>query len=407
MQQRLNIIWLVLFILTGVFCGIYFWFALFPGGVPAEASRYFDVQQITQARDYHYPLRLSYICNFVIQALVLAWFVFGRGGGLLIRWAKRLMGGNYSLSALGFLGFLWLLLQIINVPFSYFNGYYWNHLWGFSTQSLASWGIDLLKSGALNFTMYGLGFLILLGIINRWPRCWWLITSFLFSLWLVIQTFLWPVAVSPWFNEFAPVRDPQITAMVMAISDKADLVVEEILVMDASKRTTMANAYFTGLGTTKRIVLYDTLLENYPLAEIKMVVAHEIAHWKEGHIVKGLLAGMLGTFLLWGILNFLLPRKAFMTPYPPESIAVILLFSLLIFFVGSPLQNYISRGMEKEADRVAIELTGDPQAAVQLQVDLAVKNMSDVAPAPFIRWFGYSHPPALERIKAAEKTFPK
>ncbi|MDD4239413.1 MAG: M48 family metalloprotease, partial [Desulfotomaculaceae bacterium] len=120
-----------------------------------------------------------------------------------------------------------------------------------------------------------------------------------------------------------------------------------------------------------------------------------------GHITRGLTWGILGNIVLWGVL-FLTLRTTLLPPlrYPPHTWAVILLFFLLVGFAGNPLQNYFSRGMEKEADSAAVELTGDPAGAVHLQVDLAARNLSDVAPAPFVEWFSYSHPPALKRIHA-------
>jgi STE24 endopeptidase len=174
-----------------------------------------------------------------------------------------------------------------------------------------------------------------------------------------------------------------------------------VLIMDASRRTTRANAYFAGVGQTRRIVLYDTLLADYPPDEVKAVVAHEMAHWRLGHITRGLTWGILGNIVLWGVL--FLTLKVTLLPslrYPPHTWAVILLFFLLVSFAGNPVQNYFSRVMEKEADRAAVELTGDPAGAVNLQVDLAARNLSDVAPAPFVEWFSYSHPPAIKRINA-------
>jgi STE24 endopeptidase len=188
--------------------------------------------------------------------------------------------------------------------------------------------------------------------------------------------------------------------MVGELSQKARLPVEQVMVMDASRRTTRANAYFTGLGRTKRIVLYDTLLENYPPDQVKSVVAHEMAHWRQGHIVRGLAWGTLANFIFWGFLFIALratiPPSVFVQPY---TWAVILLFFILVSFVGSPVQNHLYRSMEIEADRVSVMLTGDAPAAVRLQVNLAVKNLSDVSPPAFIQWFSYSHPSAPDRIK--------
>jgi len=247
--------------------------------------------------------------------------------------------------------------------------------------------------------------LILLGIMNRWHNTWWLAGAALMSVWLVIQSLLWPVIIAPMFNKFEPVHDQAIMTMVRELADKAELPVDQVFIMDASRRTIKANAYFAGVGHTKRVVLYDTLLANYSFDEIKAVLAHEFAHWRQNHIVKGLLLGIIGNFLFWGILYTLL-RSVMpgQTPNPPHTLAVIMFIILSLSFVINPWVNYISRNMETEADRIAVELTDDVQAAIRLQKNLALRNFSDLSPAPFIEWFSYSHPPAAKRMDNIRQT---
>jgi len=331
--------------------------------------------------------------------------VFGGRAEALSRWAQRFTGGGYWGGILLFFLILWILLQVVELPFTLYSSYFFQHKWGFSTQTIGAWWMDYLKGAGLDLVLSGIGAVLFFWLLGRWPRAWWLVAAALLSLWLIIQSFLWPVVVSPLFNRFVPAKDPAILSMVQELSRKAALPVDQVLVMDASQRTTKANAYFAGLGKTKRIVLYDTLLANYPLDEVKAVVAHEMAHWRQGHIVKGLTLGILGNFVLWGLL-FLLLRSTvppFMR-YPPYIWSVVLLFFLMVSFAGSPLQNIVSRSMEKEADRVSVMLTGDVPAAVRLQVDLATKNLADVSPPPFIEWFSYSHPPALTRIHLIQQS---
>lgn len=346
-------------------------------------------------------LRLVFISSFMIQAAFLLWLVFGGRAVTLSRWAQQAVGGNFWGSLLLFFLSLWLLLLLLELPFTLFSSYFWQHRWGFSTQTMGSWWLDYVKGAGLDLVLSAAGVMILFWMIGRWPGTWWLTGAAFISIWFFIQTIFWPVVVSPLFNRFVPAKDQAVLTMVQELSEKARLPVGQVLIMDASRRTTLANAYFAGLGRTKRIVLYDTLLANYPLDEVEAVVAHEMAHWRQGHIMRGLTLGILGNFFFWGLL-FVAFRTAvpLTTRYPPYAWSVILLFFLLASFASSPLQNYFSRGMEEEADRVAVMLTGDAPAAVRLQEDLATKNLSDVAPAPFIEWFSYSHPEALTRINA-------
>lgn len=403
--MRFNWIWLLLVALVGVFSILFLWYTFLPGRVAATALQYFTAEQINLGREYSFVQRLLFISRFLVQGAFLLWLVFGGQAMRISQWIQQFTGRHYRSSILLFFLVLWLLLQLIDLPFQ-LCGRHFEDLWGFSNQSLGSWWLDYLKGAGLELILSIIGVMLFFWILNRWPRTWWLLGAVFVSLWLVIQSFLWPVVVSPLFNHFVPAKDPALTAMVEQLSRRAGLSVDQVLIMDASQRTTRANAYFAGLGHTKRIVLYDTLLANYPKDEVAAVVAHEMAHWRQGHIIKGLALGTVGDFIMWGLLFILLRLTVLYAHHdqaPPYTWAVVLLFFLLINFAGSPLQNYFSRGMEAEADRVSVQFTQNIPAAVRLQADLAVKNVSDVSPPAFIQWFSYSHPAALDRIKMLEQ----
>lgn len=399
MQLKIGGIWLVLIVLAGALSLLYLWYTVYPGEIPGEASPYFSADQIAQGREYHRPIRLVYILGFFMQGIFLSWLVFGGYAVKISRWSAGVAGGKYWAGVVIYALALWLLLSIMSLPFSFFSSYYWQQRWGFSTQTMGGWWLDYGKGASIELILFSAGIIVLFWLLGKFPKGWWLLGAGLFSLWLVVQTLIWPVVVSPLFNKFTPAREAWVIEMVQDLAQRAGIKVDQILVMDASRRTTQSNAYFTGLGHTKRIVLYDTLLEKYSPDEVKAVVAHEMAHWRQGHIVQGLRWGVLGLLALWGGLFLILPRGYPAGSFPnPHILPHVLLFVMLVSFVGSPVQNYISRGMEREADRVAVLLTADPAAAVSLQVNLAGKNLSDIYPAPFIVWFSYSHPPALARI---------
>lgn len=405
MQIRVYGIWLTMLIVAAVFCLLYLWALVFPGDINPEITRYFSLEQIAQGRSYAGMLRLLFILGFILNTGLLLWLAFGDKGLALTRIVRNTVGGSYWGGIVLYALMLWSALTAISLPFAYLSSYYWNHRWGFSTQGLGSWWWDFAKGSVIEALLFLAGTAILFLIMQRCPKSWWAISALFFSIWLVVQIYLWPVVVSPLFNRFTPASDPKIIAMVQELAQKAEVPIEEVLIMDASSRTTKANAYFAGLGKTKRIVFYDTLLKDYPLDEIRAVAAHEIAHWKEGHILKGLGFGAAGSFFLFALLYFLL--RTTVTGgigRTPHTLVLVLLFFSLISFIGSPLENYISREMEKEADRVAVGLTGDYSAAVRLQLDLARKNLSDPAPPAFIKWYSYTHPDILSRIANIEKS---
>ncbi|AHF06783.1 M48 family metallopeptidase [Desulfitobacterium metallireducens] len=333
----------------------------------------------------------------------MGWLIFsGRIRGL-VRDAMKISGGREWVSILLIIIRTWFLLKLLSFPFSIYSQYFWQHQWGFSNQSLGAWILDDFKTSLLDVGLTVLGGMILFGLFRHWPRAWWAVGGSFFAAWLVFQSLLWPILVAPLFNHFSKVENLQIVNMVNELAERAGLNINQLLVMDASQRTTKANAYFTGVGSTQRIVLYDTLLKDYDLGEIKAVIAHEMAHWKYGHILKGLLLGILGSFLLWRlafwVLNSMFPSRK----YSPEVWTILLFFLLIMSFLSNPLQNYVSRQMETEADILAVQLTKDVSSTVRLQSNLATRNLSDVSPPPFITWFSYTHPSAVTRIETIQE----
>lgn len=398
MKIRSNMIWIPLMVLTLLFSLLYLWYALFPGHIRPEAISLFGLEQIQQGRDYSKGMRVSYILNFILQALFLIWLLASGRGSHLSQVYEQWTRGKW-LGYLAFYFIIWLMLALIRLPFTFFSGFFWQQVWGFSTQSLTFWWVDFLKESMIDLLLTGVGVFLLFLAFRTWPRTWWIIGSTFFSLWLVIQSLLWPILVAPMFNHFEQIKNPELISIVYELADKADLAIDEMLVMDASKRTTKANAYFAGVGETKRIVLYDNLLNQYSLEEIKAVIAHEMAHWQKGHIARGLFLGILGSFIVWGGAYLVLRSEMHRRHVPPLVWAVFLLFILLVSFVSAPLQNSISRQMEIEADQTAVLLTEEPSAATQLQINLALRNRSDLSPPGFIEWFSYTHPSVLTRIE--------
>ena len=397
----MNYQWLVLIVLVGALSLFYLGSALYPGPINPAALEYFSIEQAQSARAYSFMPRVLFITSFMLQATALAWLVFSRQGAAIAQWLEVKSRGHYWKGIWVYFFLLWSFLRLLRLPFTLFGSYYWQQAWGFSTQSLTSWWLDYSKSSALDLCLSIFGVLLFFLILKHWPKLWWVIGATLFALWLVLQNFLWPVIVSPMFNHFEPVKDPAVINMVNDLANKAGIQVDEVLEMDASRRTTMSNAYFMGLGKTKQIVMYDNLLKNYPLDEVRAVVAHEMGHWQKGHIIQGLALGIIGNFLVWGLLAvFLRGRTPKSVQHRPQLWADLQLFLLLILMVTNPLQSYISREMEKQADQMSLALTENPASEVRLQIDLATKNLSDVSPPDFIVWFGYSHPSVLSRIKA-------
>ncbi|MHB8125750.1 MAG: M48 family metallopeptidase [Desulfitobacteriaceae bacterium] len=406
-DTRRNIVgWLLLLGLTAVFALLYLRYALFPGPIDPSVTRYFSLALAEKARIYNFTPRILFIIQFFFQTILLSWLIFSSMGQIFFKRIQKISQHYWLITALSILG-IWFLFKLFSLPFSYYQEYYWQKIWGFSTQSQAAWWIAYFKNAGINLLISLTGGLIFFWLVNRLPRYWWLVGALFFCIWLVVVYLLWPIIVSPLFNHFEPIPDPAIVTLVDNLAKQAGLKISSVLVMDASSQTTLANAYFTGIGTTKRIVIYDTLLRNYSLPEVKAVIAHEMGHWRNKDVIHGLFYGMIGGMVVFGLLNFLLkPWLSGNSKKPPQLWAALQLTLILLIFVSNPIQNAISREMEIKADRFTLELTGNLPVEIQLQKDLARNNLADLSPPSFIVWFSYDHPSTLTRIHALEKGYP-
>jgi len=220
---------------------------------------------------------------------------------------------------------------------------------------------------------------------------------------------MYPVLLAPLFNKFVPVEDQELTRRIETLMQKAALRSKGVFRMDASKRSRHTNAYFTGLGRSKRIVLFDTLMDSHTPEEIEAVLAHEIGHWKKKHILKQLVLmealSLAGFYLLAKLLPWPLLYQTFGFPEPALYVGLLLigaLFSPLGYF-AQPLGAAFSRKMEREADDYALSLIPSGEPLVQAFKRLASDNLSNLTPHPAYAWFYYSHPPLVERILRLKK----
>jgi STE24 endopeptidase len=216
---------------------------------------------------------------------------------------------------------------------------------------------------------------------------------------------LYPVLIAPLFNKFEPIKDEALQDKIMALMDQVDLKAKGIYQVDEGKRSKHTNAYFTGIGKTKRIVLYDTLLTSHTSDEIVSVLAHEIGHWKKKHILKQLSfmigASLILLYLIYRIVGWPQLYTAFGLSHQPvyAGFFLVSLYLTAAGFFFSPIGAAITRRFEREADRMAFDLTGTSQPMISALKRLAKDNLSNLHPHPWYVKFYYSHPPLIERIE--------
>ncbi|MCM2357239.1 MAG: M48 family metallopeptidase [Geobacteraceae bacterium] len=363
------------------------------------------VDRALLARSSAYTLELSRVglLGSLLENLLILLFFFG---GLLGAYDRSLasLGGPFVLA--GVLFFLGLSLAeiVVDIPFSLYTTFRIENRYGFNTTTTRLWLTDLVKSALL-----GLFFLVLLAggalaIVQFSPRLWWLWVWAFFALVTLFLIYLSPYLIEPLFNKYEPLQAEGLEQEIRGLLAKAGLSVSRVLQVDASRRSRHSNAYFTGVGRVKRIVLYDTLLEQMSHGEILAILAHEVGHWKKGHVWKRLLLTEVGglavcyaafRLLGWGGLPGLvgLPQASF-----PAQTVILGFVASLAAFPLIPLGSWLSRRNEWEADRFAADLTGAPVNLATALIKLSRENLANLHPHPLYARFYYSHPPVLERV---------
>ncbi len=306
--------------------------------------------------------------------------------------------------ALIFFGVLAAIGGLTGLPFDLYSTFVLEKKYGFSTITWRLWLTDLLKSLILSIVLMGILISAFMAFIVYLPTCWWFAAWVFFTAFQILMLWIYPVVIAPLFNKYEPIADEALTGQIASLMAKVGLKAQGIYSVDEGKRSRHTNAYFTGIGKTKRIVLFDTLLASHTAEEILAVLAHEIGHWKKKHILKQLIlmitASLIGLYLVYCVASAPVLYRAFGitgTPLYAGLFLVSLYLGCSGFFI-SPVGGALMRRYEREADRMAVELTGTPDHMISALKRLAKDNLANLHPHPLYVWFYYSHPPLLERI---------
>lgn len=379
------------------------------GDLP-EAYRDF-IDEATYDKSVAYTLaknRLS-MGETLFDAVLLALILFS--GILPFLWvqAAGLLGEGVWGQAASLFG-IFLLLGLPGIPFEWYRQFRLEERFGFNKSTVKLWIVDKIK-GLLIGAALGipaLAFLVWLVGLTAW---WWLWGFAFFLLFQLVLVILYPMFILPLFNKFEELPEGSLRQRLLQLGDRTGFKAKTILVMDGSKRSGHSNAYFTGFGRFRRIVLYDTLIEQMQEKQLESVLAHEIGHYKLGHIPKLLLLSAVSLFVSFLLLGWLQQSAWFTASFRFESSGaigpVILLFGLLsglVTFWITPLSNALSRKHEYEADAFARQaLDDDPHPILQALRVLSEKNLSNLCPHPVYSAFYYSHPTLLERERSLLK----
>jgi STE24 endopeptidase len=369
------------------------------GGVvsPAAASArdYFTPQQLQKARDFRGPQRTILVASLLLEGAVLVLLV-ARPPHTLARLGRRPLAGAAAAGAA-----LSIALSAAGLPLAAVSEQRSRDI-GLSTKSWGLWAEDLAKSTAIGSVFAAGGAAVAVALIRRFPRRWWLPGSAAVVGFSALVVFASPVVIDPLFNKFEPLPEGKLRSEVLDLARRANVDVGEVYRVDASRRTTATNAYVWGLGSTKRVVIYDTLIRDYPDDQIRSVVAHELSHVVHKDVPRGLLwlaiVAPAGTLLVKELAERLNRGRPLGTAAALPALALAVGVVSLAFGSAS---NVLSRRVEARADSYALELTANPAAFIGLTRSLAVTNVAEPStPRVFQIVFG-THPTTMQRIGAA------
>ena len=303
----------------------------------------------------------------------------------------------------GFIG------SVTGIPFSYFQIFRIEERYGFNTRTIRIWVTDMIKSFLLMIVLGSVLISLLLLMIRHAGGTWWIWTWFIFFGFQLLMIVIYPTLIAPLFNKFTPLPDGELADRIGGLARREGLNITGIYQMDAERRSRHTNAYFTGLGKTKRIVLYDTLLKSHDHDEILAVLAHEIGHMKKGHIRKQLILTGAVSFVFFFVasrmISWDLLYKSFGFRDMPEYAGLFLVATIWgsVSFFMSPLSMAVSRMFEKEADHYMYNSIKSSEPLIRALKKMAVDNLSNLNPHPVYVKFNYSHPPVMERIRYLEE----
>jgi len=344
--------------------------------------------------------------SFGLLIILIFWFT---GGFNFLDQIVRSWGLGSIVNGLIYIGILIIAYELLTLPFSVYATFVIEERFGFNRTTPRTFITDILKGLALTVL---LGVPLLAGILAlfeyagdyAWLYCWLAVT-----IYMMVMQFIAPIWIMPLFNKFTPMEPGELKDAIQDYARSVGYKVGNISIMDGSKRSTKANAFFAGFGRTKRIALFDTLISKHTIQELVAVLAHEIGHYKKKHILWGIIISIAHAGLIFFLLSVLLGSPALYQAFYMEQSSVyagLLFFGLLytpVEMVLSIALQIFSRRNEYEADRFASETTDEPASLVDALKKLATENLSNLTPHPFYVFLNYSHPPLLQRVQAIQR----
>ena len=379
--------------------------------LPDAFREWYDADRYRKSQEY---LMVNTRFGWIVSSLGLVVFLvfwFSKGFPLVDRWVQTYHQGPV-ITGIIYIGVLVILKALISLPFSIYSTFVIEERFGFNKTTWSTFITDLIKGLVLAAILGGP---LLAGILaffeyagqGAWLYCWIAV-----ALYMLAVQYIAPTWIMPLFNKFTPLEDGELKQAIFSYARSINFPLENVFVMDGSKRSKKSNAFFTGFGKHRRIVLFDTLVKQHEVSELVAVLAHEMGHYKKKHIQKTLIIGILQMGVMFFLLSIFISYQGLFDAFYMERKSI---YSGLIFFglLYSPvelitgiLMQMFLRKNEYEADKFSVETTKDQSAMVNALKKLSVHNLSNLLPHRLYVFLNYSHPPVLKRIKAIENLTP-
>jgi STE24 endopeptidase len=379
-----------------------------PGGhTPIDPTAGLTPEQVERAKSFAAALRPASLASLLLSLAVAGVLGLTHFGARIVRAVAAPLGGGWVWQVLLGVAALVVIGRLVTLPLSAY-GEVVRHRYGLSTRSWGLWARDVAVSVGIDAGLTALTVLVLVWVARRAPRTWWAWGALAAAGLVVVGSFLWPVLIEPAFNHFTPMPAGQLRTDLLHLAEENGTPVRDVLVADASRRTTALNAYVSGFGSTRRIVVYDTVLGRLPDDQIESITAHELGHVAADDVLTGTLIGALGAAAGVAALGWLLGSSRLLgragadSPADPRVVPLVLFLFAAGSLLATPVQNLVSRHIEARADVHALNLTHTPEAFEEMQRTLAVTNLADPDPPALWQWFFGSHPTTAQRIALAQ-----
>lgn len=375
------------------------------------------IDETTLKRTMAYSIeytRFGFVVS-IFSNIIMVIFLFG---GLLDYYNSWIASLGFSAIVSGILFFLLLSYAntIISMPFDLYSTFKIEKKYDFNTQTIGLWITDFIKSLLISTILIGLVLAGAFWLITSSPQWWWLWVWGFFLVFSLFIMYISPYIIEPLFNKYEPLAVEGLEDTIKALMSKAGIRVSRVFQMDASKRSKHTNAYFSGIGKTKRIVLFDTLLEKMAQGEILAILGHEAGHWKKKHVLKAIIISevfsFIGIYIAFRILqtdtlaDWFGILHATIQGLPLVGFILLGFIASILNFPFRPISTWFSRRNERQADRFACDLVGDSEGMVSALIKLSKDNLANLHPHPLFAAFYYSHPPILQRIKQLREFTP-